>query len=41
VLIRFNIELSDSQYKAYYNQNLMWLEQFAKPNLYVNIPYYQ
>jgi len=30
MLIRFNIELRDSQYKSYYNQKLMVLEQFAK-----------
>jgi len=28
--IRFNVELSDSQYKSYFNQTLMYLEQFAK-----------
>ena len=30
MLIRFNVELRDSQYKSYYNQKLMVLEQFAK-----------
>jgi len=30
VLIRFNIELRDSQYESYYNQMLIVLEQFAK-----------
>ena len=28
--IRFNVELSDSQYKSYFNQTLMCLEQIAK-----------
>jgi len=28
--IRFNVELSDSQYISYFNQTLMFLEQFAK-----------
>jgi len=30
VLIRFTIELRDSQDKSYYNQILIVLEQFAK-----------
>jgi len=30
LLITFNIELRDSQYKSYYNQKLMVLEQFGK-----------
>jgi len=30
VLIRFNIELRDSQYKSYYKQKLKLLEQFEK-----------
>ena len=30
MLIRFNIELRDSQYKSYYNQKLIVLKQFAK-----------
>ena len=30
MLIRFNIELRDSQYESYYNQMLIVLEQFAK-----------
>jgi len=30
VIIRFNVELRDSQYKSYYNQKLIVLEHFAK-----------
>jgi len=30
MLIRFNVELRDSQYKSYYNQKLIVFEQFAK-----------
>jgi len=30
VIIRFNVELGDSQYKFYYNQKLIVLDQFTK-----------
>jgi len=30
MLIRFNTELRDSQYKSYYNQKLIVLEQYEK-----------
>jgi len=30
VIIRFNVELKDSQHTSYYNQKLIVLEQFAK-----------
>jgi len=39
VLIRFNVELRDSQYKSYYNQNLTCLEQFAKLRQFQNQTY--
>jgi len=40
MLIRFTVELRDSQYKSYYNQKLKVIDQFAKLEQFQTKPIY-